>query len=118
MAEPSLQSLFTPEMIADPYPIYAQLRQGSPVLELPDANLVILSRYQDIQQLLRSKVQSFGGGIHLCLGAQLARIEAQEALGALFERLPDLELDDPINVDWKQTMTLRGPKQLPAKWAQ
>ena len=66
----------------------------------------------------RSKVQSFGGGIHLCLGAQLARIEAQEALAALLERLPHLELDDPINVDWKQTMTLRGPKQLPATWRQ
>ena len=41
----------------------------------------------------RNKPLSFGGGIHLCLGAQLARIEACEALGVLLERLPDLELD-------------------------
>ena len=64
----------------------------------------------------RTKVLSFGGGIHLCLGAQLARIEAQEAFTALFERLPDLELDDPVNIDWKQTITLRGPKTLPVTW--
>ena len=34
---------------------------------------------------------SFGGGRHLCLGAHLARLEAQEALLALFERFPDLQ---------------------------
>jgi len=64
----------------------------------------------------RIKPLSFGGGIHLCLGAQLARIEAQEALGALLERLPGLELEDPVGVSWKQTMTLRGPAHLPASW--
>jgi hypothetical protein len=66
----------------------------------------------------RSKVLSFGGGIHLCLGAQLARIEAQEALAALFARLPALKLEDPDRVDWKQTITLRGPKALPVSWNQ
>jgi len=35
--------------------------------------------------------QAFGGGRHLCLGAHLARLEAQEALLALFERFPDLQ---------------------------
>lgn len=64
----------------------------------------------------RTKVLSFGGGIHLCLGAQLARIEAQEALAALLARLPELELQDPTNIDWKQTITLRGPKTLQASW--
>lgn len=64
----------------------------------------------------RTKVMSFGGGIHLCLGAQLARIEAQEALGVLFKRLDGLELDDPENPQWKQTITLRGPTSLPATW--
>ncbi|MFV2089127.1 MAG: cytochrome P450 [Pseudomonadales bacterium] len=68
--------------------------------------------------ITREKVKplSFGGGIHLCLGAQLARIEADEALRVLFERLPKLELDDPHNPDWKDTITLRGVKSLPARW--
>ncbi|MBX3705411.1 MAG: cytochrome P450 [Pseudomonadales bacterium] len=64
----------------------------------------------------RIRPLSFGGGIHLCLGAQLARIEAREALAALFERLPGLELDDPVTPDWKQTITLRGVTRLPAHW--
>ncbi len=62
------------------------------------------------------KVLSFGGGIHLCLGAQLARMEARIALAALFERLPGLELTNIDNPDWKQTITLRGQKTLPATW--
>ena len=36
--------------------------------------------------------QSFGGGRHLCLGAHLARLEAQEAILGLIERYPDLRL--------------------------
>jgi cytochrome P450 len=38
--------------------------------------------------------QSFGGGRHLCLGAHLARIEAQEAILGLLERYPNLEHSD------------------------
>ena len=35
---------------------------------------------------------SFGGGIHVCIGAALARIELEESLRALVERCPGLEL--------------------------
>jgi cytochrome P450 len=35
--------------------------------------------------------QSFGGGKHMCLGAPLARVEAQEGLTALFARFPELQ---------------------------
>ena len=59
---------------------------------------------------------SFGGGIHYCLGAQLARQELGVALSVLFERLPGLELDDVVEPDWKPTITLRGPATLPARW--
>lgn len=72
----------------------------------------------DELDITREKVKplSFGGGIHLCLGAQLARIEADEALRVLLARLPGLELDDPVRPDWKQTITLRGVTSLPARW--
>jgi hypothetical protein len=64
----------------------------------------------------RIKPLSFGGGIHLCLGAQLARIEAAEALTALLERLPDLQLTAYEHPEWKPTITLRGASSLPAVW--
>src|SRR5207244_7476790 len=35
---------------------------------------------------------SFGGGIHLCLGAPLARVEGQEAIGRLLQRFPTMVL--------------------------
>ena len=59
---------------------------------------------------------SFGGGIHFCLGAQLARIEAEVAIGTLLRRLPDLRLDDAVNPEWRPTFLLRGLKRLPASW--
>lgn len=62
------------------------------------------------------KPLSFGGGIHFCLGAQLARLEAAEALSALLTRLPQLELTDTEHPEWKQTITLRGVSRLPAVW--
>jgi pimeloyl-[acyl-carrier protein] synthase len=56
---------------------------------------------------------AFGGGIHFCLGAPLARMEARIAIPALLERLPGLELgpEPPVRRD---TVTLRGLSSLPA----
>jgi len=62
------------------------------------------------------KPLSFGGGIHFCLGAQLARIEAEIALATLLRRIPDLRLDDAVNPEWRPTFVLRGLKRLPASW--
>jgi cytochrome P450 len=59
---------------------------------------------------------SFGGGIHHCLGAQLARIEAEIAISTLLKRLPGLRLDDAVNPEWRPTFVLRGLKRLPASW--
>src|SRR5580698_3927400 len=62
------------------------------------------------------KPLSFGGGIHFCLGAQLARIEAEIAISTLLRRLPDLRLDDAETPEWRPTFVLRGLKTLPASW--
>lgn len=60
---------------------------------------------------------SFGGGIHFCLGAQLARIEAEVAIATLLRRMPSISIDDVENPDWRPSFVLRGLKKLPATWA-
>lgn len=50
---------------------------------------------------------SFGGGAHLCLGAHLARAEAQAAVGALVRRYPSLR-SSGRDVQWKTTPGFRG----------
>jgi hypothetical protein len=59
---------------------------------------------------------SFGGGIHFCLGAQLARIEAEVAINTLLKRIPNLRLDDAVNAEWRPSFVLRGLLRLPASW--
>lgn len=54
---------------------------------------------------------SFGGGIHYCLGAPLARLEAQLAFPALLTRYPNLQLSD--GSERRASLTLRGFLKLP-----
>ena len=58
----------------------------------------------------------FGGGIHFCMGAQLARIQIEIALATLLRRLPTLRLDDVDNPEWRTNFVLRGLERLPASW--
>jgi cytochrome P450 len=59
---------------------------------------------------------AFGHGIHHCLGAPLARIEGQVALGSLIRRFPDLSLALPAaDLHWGHGdgLVLRGLSELP-----
>jgi cytochrome P450 PksS len=60
---------------------------------------------------------SFGQGIHFCLGAPLARMEAQIAFTTLLRRLPDLRLKNPAHsLRWRPSIFLRGLASLPVKF--
>ncbi|MDX2931418.1 cytochrome P450 family protein [Streptomyces ipomoeae] len=58
---------------------------------------------------------AFGHGIHYCLGAPLARLEARTAIAALLDRCPDLALDGPPG-PWLPGMLIRGVRSLPLRW--
>ena len=55
---------------------------------------------------------AFGWGIHFCLGAPLARAEAQAAIGTIARRMPALALATPTP-EWREASALRGLKTLP-----
>ncbi len=58
---------------------------------------------------------AFGGGVHYCVGAPLARLEAELAFAALLERFPALSLadPDPAALRWRPMINLRGLQALP-----
>jgi pimeloyl-[acyl-carrier protein] synthase len=65
----------------------------------------------DITRSNASQHLSFAAGIHYCVGAPLARLEAQRAIGALLGRYPRLRLTDAAPV-WRPTFVLHGLREL------
>ncbi|MFN0096993.1 MAG: cytochrome P450 [Dehalococcoidia bacterium] len=59
---------------------------------------------------------AFGSGIHYCIGAPLARLEAKVALQQLFTRLPGLRIDREKPMHYEPHYFLRGPKELHLRW--
>lgn len=57
---------------------------------------------------------AFGHGAHHCVGAQLARVQLQEALTALVRRFPALRSAAPPT--WKTGLKTRAPRTLPVAW--
>jgi hypothetical protein len=55
---------------------------------------------------------SFGYGVHLCLGADLARLQGAVAIGTLLARLPNLQLSSD-QLQWERNLLHRGLKALP-----
>jgi cytochrome P450 len=61
---------------------------------------------------------AFGHGIHYCLGASLARVEAEVALGALLARFPGLSLAvPPEELRWRPVSLMHGLESLPVRLA-
>ncbi len=91
MAEMTLESIFTPENIADPYPMYKGLRESNPALALPDANLLVLSSYELVQATLRHKQLGHGDD------PRLTEAELKE------------RLKNPAHASLRRTMLLKNP---------
>jgi cytochrome P450 len=54
---------------------------------------------------------AFAGGVHYCLGASLAKLEASIAIGTLIRRFPAVELAGEPS--WRDRLTIRGVDRLP-----
>jgi len=91
------------------------LSDGQRVLAMVGAANRDAAVFSDPDRLILDRAQqaplSFGGGIHYCLGAPLARLEAQVALPALLARFPRLALaGEPV---WREGGMVHGHASLP-----
>jgi cytochrome P450 len=57
---------------------------------------------------------TFGGGVHHCLGAHLARVELVEALRVITRRMPNARRVGPA--PWKPPAGISGPTSLPIEF--
>jgi len=91
------------------------IRKGEQVVALLGAGNrdPVVFEDPDTLDITRDKIPviSFGGGVHFCLGAPLARLEGQIAFRQLLSRFPNIDLaeDEP---QYRDTLTLRGLKGL------
>jgi cytochrome P450 len=109
----------SPRFAAEDIPVGGEtIRQGDMVV------ISLASADRDERQFSQSEVMevaressrhlAFGQGIHFCLGAQLARIEADVAFTTLLRRLPGIRLDARLkDMQWHANMILRGLERLP-----
>ena len=70
----------------------------------------------DIHRKNARKHISFGQGIHFCLGARLARLEAEIAIETLARRIPSLRLVSDQQLEYSANITFRGPMRLMVDW--
>lgn len=93
------------------------IRRGQRVFLIMAAANRDPARFPDPDKLDLSRTDnhhlSFGKGIHFCLGAHLARVEAQIGFGTLLRRMPSLHLaQDPQTIEYYPHVIIRGPKAL------
>ncbi len=70
----------------------------------------------DIDRERANRHISFGKGIHFCLGAGLAKLEARTVLELLASQLPSLRLVEGQRLSYFPNITFRGPDQLLVEW--
>jgi cytochrome P450 len=101
------------------------LEIGGAAIRAGDSVLVSLlaadrdeDRFPEPDELRLDRAQNphlaFGHGIHYCLGAPLARLEAQIAFGKLLARFPGLRpAGPPADLTWRPGFLIRGLQELP-----
>jgi cytochrome P450 len=129
-AKPSVFDAGLPTLSYDvtdtPQEIYPQFRAAQQIF--PADTFIIVNTYAanrdsaiyddptrfDITRDDPPPILTFGGGVHYCLGANLARLELAEALKILSMRLPNPRTAGPA--PWKPLLGLSGPTSLPMEF--
>jgi len=70
----------------------------------------------DIRRPAPTSNLSFGHGRHLCLGANLARMERRIFFDELLRRIPKMELDPAQTLTKRRSSFIRGLTSLPVVW--
>ena len=68
----------------------------------------------DITRQSPAPILNFGGGVHYCLGAHLARLAADEALRVITQRMPNPRQTGPS--PWKGMAGITGPLTVPLEF--
>jgi cytochrome P450 len=97
-----------------------RLKQGDRVFGLLASSNADPAHFADPERLdlARPGVRhaGYGGGMHLCLGMHLARIETEIALERILARWPSIALGQPAEeIRWLPRPGMRGPLRLPLK---
>jgi pentalenic acid synthase len=70
----------------------------------------------DVHRSARHHI-AFGYGVHQCLGQNLARLELEVIITALFDRIPTLRLAVPVEeLKLRPGTTIQGVNELPVTW--
>ncbi len=131
--DPSLASSATEELLRYDGPVKATFRWarvdvelGGKTLRAGDRMLLVLASanrdperfpHPDRLDITRNPNPhvAFGHGIHVCLGAPMARLEGQEAFAALAQRFPGMRLATD-QLEYHPTIVSRALAELPVEW--
>ena len=100
-----------------------RLRRGTPIIVILAAVNRNNKQFEEANAFKTSRAKpqhlGFGYGIHYCVGAPLARLEARIAFANLFKRLPNIRLAVPAStLSYNEGAMVRGLKRLPVRWDQ
>lgn len=93
---------------ADLYLSYASAHRDEEAFEDPD--------HFDVHRKDVSRHMAFGRYVHICLGAQLARLEAEETLNAFLDRFPTMKLVENQAETWTPNLLSPGLDRLEVTW--
>jgi cytochrome P450 len=133
--DPSLIPNCVEEVLRFDSPVIAWRHKARHAVEIggvcvpPDAKLLLLlssanrdpevfpdpDRF-DIRRPNAREHLSFGFGLHHCLGAPLARLEARIVLEEIARRFPGLQLAENATFEFPASISMRGPRSLPVTW--